>query len=206
MQVPQNRQSPIPEIPSAYRRCNHPGCPRPSFAEFDHHAQCQPHFIASCYAKLGDAGRLIKENSLGSEDLATIRAFVEECAAAAGSCSLQSRDLNNLRRAQLLDIVIAAAQLLTQLRRSPRVEKQVRLRLLGDPLTDPRIEDTVTQTVSQHGAMFQAASPYTRGEIVDIVRLDTGRSAIARIAWHQPVGPNEHRVAVEVLNRSNFWA
>ena len=115
MQVPQNRQSSIPGIPSPYRRCNHPGCHRPSFAEFDHHAQCQPHFIASCYAKLEDASRLIKENRLGSEDLATIRAFVEECAAAAGSCSLQSRDLNNLRRAQLLDIVIAAAQLLTQL-------------------------------------------------------------------------------------------
>jgi hypothetical protein len=205
MRVPQNRSYSTPYVPPAFRRCNHPGCHRPSFAEFGNRAQCQPHFVASCYAKLDETGQLIKQNRLASEDLATIRAFVEECAAAAGSFSSQPRDLNNLRRAQLLDIVIAAAQLLTQLRRSPRVEKQIPLRLLGDPLSDPRIEDTVTQTVSQHGAMFEAASPYTRGEIVDVVRLDTGRSAIARIAWHQPLGPNQHRVAVEVLNRSNFW-
>jgi|HubBroStandDraft_2_1064218.scaffolds.fasta_scaffold16760_5 hypothetical protein len=205
MQLPQNSSRSMPIIPSAPQLCEYPGCRRPSFAQFEHNPQCQPHFIAACYEKLDEAAHLVKENKLGSKDLVTIRAFVEECAASAGSCSSQAHDLNNLRRAQLLDIVIAAAQLLTQMRRSPRVAKQVPLRLLGDPVSDPRIEDTVTQTVSQHGAMFEATCPYTRGEIVDIVRLDTGRSAIARIAWHQPVGPSQHRVAVEVLNRSNFW-
>lgn len=205
MQLPQNRSCSIPKAATMLHRCTHSGCQRPSFAEFDCSLQCQPHFIAACYEKLDEASHLVKKNKLASEDLATIRAFVEECAAAAGSCSSNAHDLNNLRRAQLLDIVIAAAQLLTQLRRGPRVAKQVPLRLLGDPLSNPRIEDTVTQTISQHGAMFEASIPYTRGEIVDIVRLDTGRAAIARIAWHQPIGPSQHRVAVEVLNRSNFW-
>lgn len=167
---------------------------------------CRPHFVATFYARLAEIKRLLDQKRLGAAELKTIHAFVEECTSPALSHSLRARDLKNRERAQHLDIVVSAAKILTRLRRGPRIDLQVPLRLLGDPLLDPRIEDTVTQTVSKHGAMFSCRNPYTKGEIMDVIRLDTGRAAIARVAWHKPIAPGEHSVAIEILNSLNFWS
>jgi hypothetical protein len=190
---------------SAVDRCNHRDCGKPSITTLEGSSLCQPHFFAACYARLDEITQLVEQKKLGATELKTIQAFVAECTGAAVSRALRAQELNNRERAQLLDIVVSAAQILTRLRRSPRVGQRVPLRLLGDPLTDPRIEDTVTQTVSKHGAMFRCGHPYAKGEIMDIVRLDTGHTAIARVAWHKPIAPGQHNVAIEILNRTNFW-
>lgn len=206
MLIAQERPSPNNQCRTITKRCNHPHCRKPSITFLENNSWCQSHFVAACYARLDEINELLKQKKLGDTELRTIHAFVEECTGPAVSHALRARDLNNRDRARHLDIVVSAAQILTRLRRGPRIELQVPLRLLGDPLADPRVEDTVTQTVSKHGAMFSCGSPYTKGEIMDIVRLDTGHTAIARVAWHRPIAPGEHSVAIEILNCPNFWS
>ena len=193
------------ECQPAADRCHHSACEKPSITALEGRSLCLPHFFAVCYARLKEFTQRVEQKKLGATELKTIRAFVAECTGAAVSRALRPQDLNNQERTQLLDIVVSAAYILTRLRRGPRVSQRVPLRLLGDPLTDPRIEDTFTQTVSKHGAMFQCACPYAKGQIMDVVRLDTGRTAIARVAWHKPIAPGQHNVAIEILNSTNFW-
>jgi len=166
---------------------------------------CQPHFVATCRARFDEITQLVEQKKLGATELSTIRAFLAACTGAATARALHARELNNQERAQLLEIALSAAQILTRLRRSPRVDQQIPLRLLGDALTNPRVENTITQTLSKHGAMFSCGHPYGRGEIMDIVRLDTGHTAIARVAWHKPIAPGQHSVAIEILNSTSFW-
>ncbi len=127
------------------------------------------------------------------------------CTDAATSRVLRARELNNRERAQLLEMTLSAAQILTRFRRSPRVDQQIPLRLLGDALTNPRVENTIAQTLSKHGAMFSCRYPYGRGEIMDMIRIDTGHTAIARVLWHKPIAPGQHSAAIEILNSASFW-
>ena len=193
------------ECQPAVDRCNHPDCRKPSITTLEDSSLCQPHFVATCRARFDEITQLVEQKKLGATELSTIRAFLAACTGAATARALHARELNNQERAQLLEIALSAAQILTRLRRSPRVDQQIPLRLLGDALTNPRVENTITQTLSKHGAMFSCGHPYGRGEIMDIVRLDTGHTAIARVAWHKPIAPGQHSVAIEILNSTSFW-
>jgi hypothetical protein len=186
-------------------RCERYGCYSPAIAKIENNSQCQEHFLAACHARLSEIGRLIEEKSLDAAATQDIRNFLAECTSAAIARASQADTMSNVERAEFLSVVLASAQMMTRLRRSPRISRQIPLRLVGDPRTDPRIEDAVTETVSQHGAMFNCQYPYAKGEILDILRLDTGRAAIARVAWHRPIGPAQHQVGVEILSRANFW-
>jgi len=161
--------------------------------------------LAACHTRLDEIRQLIDSKQLSGTEGEEIRTFLADCTGTAVSRAVESDRLNNRQRAEFLHIVLSSAQLLMRLRRSPRVERKIPLRLVGDPKTNPRIEDAMTQTVSKHGAMVSCEYPYMKGQIVDVMRLDTGRSAIARVAWHRPLGPAHHQVAVEILNRGNFW-
>jgi hypothetical protein len=186
-------------------RCASHGCQRPPVTRLQDRARCQEHFLAACNTRLAEISQLIDSKRLDGSEGEEIRTFLAECTGAAVSRALESDRLSNRQRAEFLHIVLSSAQVLMRLRRSPRVERKIPLRLVGDPRTNPRIEDAMTQTVSKHGAMLSCEHPYTKGQIVDVMRLDTGRSAIARVAWHRPIGPAHHHVAVEVLNRTDFW-
>jgi hypothetical protein len=205
MMIAQNRRCVNREYRTIVERCGHPRCRKPSITFLKNSSLCQSHFVATCYARFDEINELLKLKKIGDTELKMIHAFVEECTGPAVSRALRARDVKNRDRAQHLEIVVSAAQILTRLRRGPRIDLQIPLRLVGDPVVDPRIEDTVTQTVSKHGAMFSCGNPYTKGEIMDIIRLDTGHTAIARVAWHQPIAPGEHSVAIEILNSPNFW-
>jgi hypothetical protein len=185
--------------------CALPGCERAPVARLQGSSRCQEHFLAACNTRLAEISRLIDQKELDGTEAEEIRGFLAECTSAAVSRALETDKLNNRQRAEFLQIVLACAEVLMRLRRSPRVERQIPLRLVGDPRTNPRVEDTMTHTVSKHGAMVSCEYPYTKGQIVDVVRLDTGRSAIARVAWHRPLGPAQHQIAFEILNRTNFW-
>jgi len=79
---------------------------------------CLEHFLRSCYEKLE---RLDPRGGLRSPpgDLASMRAFIEECSRKALDISLHSRNLSNLERGRLLDILLWAGELFLLLR-TPR--------------------------------------------------------------------------------------
>jgi hypothetical protein len=186
-------------------RCASPGCQKPTVVTLQDCSRCQEHFLAACRSTLAEITQLVDRKVLDNAKIEAMRSFLSECTTAAVSQALETNHMSNLQRAEFLHILLSSAQVLLRLRRSPRVERKIPLRLIGDPRTNPRIEDAMTQTVSKHGAMVSCEHPYTKGQIVDVMRLDTGRSAIARVAWHRPIGPANHQVAVEVINRANFW-
>jgi hypothetical protein len=135
----------------------------------------------------------------------SVRSFLAECTSQVASEALCTRQLNNLERSRFLDILLFASDLMSQLRRSGRIRRLVPVRLIKGPQNDRWTEDTVTQDLSKHGAMLRCTHLYTKGETLGLVRLDTGDKAIARVVWQERDKFAQHKVAIEILNCSNFW-
>jgi hypothetical protein len=102
------------------RNCNELSCGRASVVTLIHRDFCLEHFLLYCYEmleRLDPRGR-----SIGSQpvDLASMRAFIEECSRKALDISLRSDNLSNLERGRLLDILLWAGELFLVLR-APRL-------------------------------------------------------------------------------------
>jgi hypothetical protein len=77
---------------------------------------CLNHFLLRCYEKLeglDPRGRHFCSETL---DAAAMRAFIEECSRKALDVSLHCKDLSNLERGRLLDILLWAGELFLLLR------------------------------------------------------------------------------------------
>src|SRR5260370_2007494 len=77
----------------------------------DRQALCLNDFLRRCYEKLEGLDPRGRKFSGEPVDLASMRAFVEECSRKALDVSLQSKKLSNLQRGRLLDILLWAAEL-----------------------------------------------------------------------------------------------
>jgi ParB-like chromosome segregation protein Spo0J len=86
----------------------------------DHQALCLNHFLSRCYERLENLEPRGRKFSAESVDLASMRAFIEECSRKALDISLQSQNLTNLQRGRLLDILLWAGELFLLLR-APRL-------------------------------------------------------------------------------------
>jgi hypothetical protein len=102
------------------RNCSEPSCGRASVVTLNYQDFCLEHFLLNCYEmleRLDPRGR-----GIGSQpvDLASMRAFIEECSRKALDISLHSDNLTNLERGRLLDILLWAGELFLVLR-APRL-------------------------------------------------------------------------------------
>ena len=98
--------------------CSEAACGCAATVSLDQQALCLNHFLHRCYAKLeavDPRGEKFRENPV---DLASMRAFIEECSRKALDVSLQSEGLTNLERGRLLDILLWAGELFLLLRES----------------------------------------------------------------------------------------
>jgi hypothetical protein len=86
----------------------------------DHQALCLNHFLSRCYEKLENLEPRGRKFSCEPDDLASMRAFIEECSRKALDISLHSKNLTNLQRGRLLDILLWAGELFLLLR-APRL-------------------------------------------------------------------------------------
>jgi hypothetical protein len=74
------------------------------------------HFLVRCYEwldRIDPRGRGFSNETL---EVASMRAFIEECSRKALDVSLRSENLSNLQRGRLLDILLWAAELFLLLR------------------------------------------------------------------------------------------
>jgi len=94
-------------------------CSRAAITTLDHQALCLNHFLLRCYEKLEGLDPRGRRSSAEPADLASMRAFIEECSRKALDVSLQSKNLSNLQRGRLLDILLWAGELFLLLR-APR--------------------------------------------------------------------------------------
>jgi hypothetical protein len=98
------------------RNCSVRGCGGAEAASLDEQALCLNHFLVHCYEQLEKLDPRGRRFGIEPVDLASVRAFVEECSRKALDVSLQSRQLTNLQRGRLLDILLWAGELFLILR------------------------------------------------------------------------------------------
>lgn len=102
------------------RNCNEAACDSAAIASLDEQALCLNHFLLRCYAGLEAVDPRGQKGREQPVDLASMRAFVEECSHKALEVSLHTDNLSNLERGRLLDILLWAGELFLLLR-APRV-------------------------------------------------------------------------------------
>lgn len=102
------------------RNCRMGSCGCTPITTLDRQAFCLNHFLSRCYEKLESLDPRGRKFSDEPVDLASMRAFVEECSRKALDVSLQSKNLSNLQRGRLLDILLWAGELFLLLR-APRL-------------------------------------------------------------------------------------
>jgi hypothetical protein len=186
-------------------RCSRAGCGGSSELKLETEQLCLGHFVNSCYSRLDQIAERLKQKRINGAAPAADRNFLAECTRQVATVALRASQLNNEDRARLLHILVFANELIGQLRRSERIPRLLPVRLITRPHAAPWIEETVTQDLSKHGVMLRCTKPHNRGEMLEVVRLDTGHSAIARVVWGQYDKFSQYKVALEILNTPNFW-
>ena len=185
--------------------CSAADCERESISFIDGKALCRSHFINVCYSRLERYEELRKANSLGVTDAESMRRFIHECSRQADEIEQHAKDLDNLERAKLVDIILTASELGRHLRRSPRKAAAIPVHLCCDRLGGAWEEDSKTVLLSRYGASVQCSHPAKPGESLQIVRFDTGQKAHARVAWQRPGERDTVRIGVEFVDCDNFW-
>jgi hypothetical protein len=91
-------------------------CGSAAITTLDRKALCLNHFLQRCYERLEGLDPRGRKFTAEPIDLASMRAFIEECSRKALDVSLQSKNLSNLQRGRLLDILLWAGELFLLLR------------------------------------------------------------------------------------------
>lgn len=188
-----------------YETCSASGCGRASAAALDIRPLCREHFITFCYANLDEYGRLLEESRYRDTTTELVRRFLSDCTRSAADLAQSARDLDNLERARLLDILLRAGELSRQLRRSPRKVATVPVRLSSDKLGQSWEELAVTRVISRFGAAVECSHPVEAGDALYLERQDRPDKVRARVAWRQPKLEDRWEIGLEFLQSENFW-
>lgn len=185
--------------------CSASGCCRTATASLEDRPLCRMHFIDSCEAELDMYHRLVKQNCLGDVSPELARRFVNQCTQQADTIERGARDIDDRDRERLVNLITLAAELGRYLRRSPRKVTSIAVQVRSEKTGQRWVESTETQVISRYGAIVKCQHYLETGESIGVVRLDNGRRAEARVAWHGRKQDGEPRVGIEFLNCENFW-
>jgi hypothetical protein len=186
-------------------KCTVQGCDQAVAASLDSEALCRQHFISTCYARLDRYDEIRRGPGLSATNTESVRRFIHECTRSADEMEHQAKDLDNLDRAKLLDIILSASELGCHLRRSPRKVATIAVRLSSERLGGAWEEETETVLVSRYGALVRCKHAAKAGETLNVVRADTGEKVSARVAWQRPLENDGVRMGVEFVSCENFW-
>jgi hypothetical protein len=185
--------------------CKIDGCGQVFAAALDGEAFCKQHFISTCYTRLDQYDAIRKGPGLSPANTESVRRFIYECTRSADEMEHSATDLDNLDRAKLLHIILSASELGTHLRRSPRKVAIIPVRLSSERLGSAWVEDTETLQLSRYGALMRCKHPARAGETLNVIRADTGKKAMARVAWQRPLNKDDIGIGVEFVSCENFW-
>lgn len=190
---------------SRNQTCVSGNCGRNASAALDVRALCREHFILACYSDLDEYGRLLEESRYRDTTTELVRRFLSECTRQTADLAQTTRDLDNLERARLLDILLRAGELSRHLRRSPRKIACMPVRLICDKLGHSWEEPTQTRVISRYGAAVECSHPVEVGDALMLSRLEGGMQVRARVAWRQPKSFDRNEIGLEFLQADNFW-
>jgi hypothetical protein len=185
--------------------CSALGCWRVAIASLEARPLCRKHFIDCCEVELEAYQRRLMENRLGDVSQESARRFVQQCLQQADSIEQGARDLDDLDRERLLNLIFHAAELRGHLRRSPRTVTSIAIQMRSERHGQRWEERTQTRLISRYGALVKCQRSLEIGENLRVVRLDNGRKADARVAWHARKKRGQAEIGIEFLNCDNFW-
>ena len=186
-------------------KCSMTGCGQIVAASLDGGALCREHFISTCYTRIDQYNEIRNGPGLSATNPESVRRFIHECTRSADEIEHAATDLDNLDRAKLLHIILSANELGCHLRRSPRKAAAIAVRLSSERIGGAWEEDTETVLVSRHGALVRCKHSAKAGETIHVIRADTGKKALARVAWQRPLSTDDVRIGVEFISCENFW-
>jgi PilZ domain len=114
-------------------------------------------------------------------------------------------DLDDLDRERLINLIFHAAELGGHLRRSPRTVTSIAIQVRSEKPGQRWEEKTETRLISRYGALVKTRRSLEIDENLRVERLDNGRKAVARVAWHVRKKRRQAEIGIEFLNCDNFW-
>jgi hypothetical protein len=185
--------------------CSSLECWRVAIASLEAHPLCRKHFIDSCEAELEAYQRRLIENRLGDVSPEMAKRFVHQCLQQADNIERSAGDLDDLDRERLLNLIVLVAELGRHLRRSPRTVTSIAIQVRSEKSGQRWEEQTETRLISRYGALVKCQHYLEIGESLRVVRLDNGRKAVARVAWHARRQDGQPEVGIEFPDCDNFW-
>ncbi len=185
--------------------CSASGCGRSSAAVLDIRPLCREHFISSCYSNLDEYGRLLEDSRYRDTTTELVRRFLSDCTRHAADLAQTARDLDNLERARILDILLRAGELSRHLRRSVRKVATIPVVLSSEKLGQSWEEQAVTRVISRHGAAVECGHELEIGDSILLQRVNPPGRVRARVAWRQPKDLARFEIGLEFLQAENFW-
>ena len=184
--------------------CSIAGCERVALATLDARSFCPEHFVSTCYQNIDRYTHFVKGKGNYEMTAESMRHFLTECTGQATDLGHQVKNLDNLARARLLDILMSAGELSRHLRRSPRKVATLAVQLRCEKPGRAWEAETRTRVLSRYGALVECSHAAETGDALLVSRLDTGRQTQARVVWcRKEEGRRE--IGLEFLDCDNFW-
>ena len=160
-------------------RCSVQGCEDPAASSLEVHSFCREHFISTCYEQLEQCRNWQEARLSPDRTSESVRQFLGECCRQVAQLASNVKEFTGLEWAQLLDILLRATDLSRQLRQNPRLAASTAVELRCEEPGGAWEEETQTKQISRYGALLKCQHPVRAGEILLVVRLDTGR----QVCW-----------------------
>lgn len=186
-------------------KCAAEACPEAPVASLDEREVCRTHFLAGAYRHLEFISGQIQEPEFHTQQGEVASRFLEECMREATNIACAAEVLDNLERAQLLDILLWASELYGRLRRGTRVRACIPILVRSEDADRPWEEKTETLQLSVHGFCFLCRHELHAGDVLTCVRLDSGRRLGGRVAWARAKDSGETEAGVEFVTDEDFW-
>ena len=143
--------------------CSIDECVEDPIETVSHRSYCRDHFILVCRGQLEVYNQKVKEQNWRELSFGVLEQFIMDCMRGADRIEHGNGGLDDFQRAQLLNIILSAAELGRHLRRSSRKDMVLLLRLVSEKPQESWEEDTETITVSRFGALVRSRHPVVVG-------------------------------------------
>jgi len=186
-------------------KCTATGCAEAAMASIEERQVCRTHFLSAAYRHLESITAQIQEESFHSKHGESAGRCLEQCIREATNIACGADLPTNLERAQVLDILLWASELVARLRRGPRLAARIPILVRSEVAGEPWDEKTETRVVSMHGFSFLCGHELSTGKTLTCIRLDNGRRVGARVAWVRSSETGETEAGLEFVTDENFW-
>lgn len=185
--------------------CSVDTCGEAATARLEDRPVCRSHFLALSYSRLEAISAQIHLPEFHSTIGRSAGGFLEDCMRQVADIACAPVALDNMERAQVLDILLWASELHSRLRRGPRMQAGISILLRSEGPEQAWEEKTETRELSRHGLLVHCSHELSAEQLLTCIRLDNGWKAEARVVWVRRKTADGFEAGLEFLTDENFW-